>query len=82
MSLSEIFTCILFTLKDGDSASSLSPLVLMLDNIFGEENFPDIQSKLPLAQLEAISFCPVTCYFEEDTISHLPDKVSPESLFL
>lgn len=46
--------------------------VLVLYNTFGEENFPDIQSKSPLAQLEAISFCPVACYFGEGITSHQP----------
>ncbi|PKU44940.1 hypothetical protein llap_4753 [Limosa lapponica baueri] len=34
----------------------------MLENPFGEEIFPNIQSKPPLAQLEAVSFCPIACY--------------------
>ncbi|KAK4811287.1 hypothetical protein QYF61_023339 [Mycteria americana] len=41
--------------------------VPMLDNPLGEEKFPNIQSKPPLAQLEAISSCPITCYLGEET---------------
>ena len=43
----------------------------MLDHTFGEEIFPNIQSKPPLAQLEAVSSCPITCYLEEETDNHL-----------
>ena len=60
----------------------------MLDNPFSEEIFPNIQSKPPLVQLEAVSSCPVTCYLGEETDPHLPttsfqvavesSKVSPE----
>ncbi|KAK4812905.1 LOW QUALITY PROTEIN: hypothetical protein QYF61_027299 [Mycteria americana] len=39
----------------------------MLDNPFGEEIFPNIQSKPPLTQLEAISSCPMACYLGEET---------------
>ncbi|KAK4829131.1 hypothetical protein QYF61_002210 [Mycteria americana] len=45
--------------------------VPMLDNPLGEEKFPNIQSKPPLAQLEAISSCPITCYLEEETDPYL-----------
>ena len=64
----------------------------MLDNPFGEESFCNIQSKHPLAQLEAISFHPITCYLGEETNTHLAttsfqvavesDKVSPQPPFL
>ncbi|KAK4816497.1 hypothetical protein QYF61_017458 [Mycteria americana] len=43
----------------------------MLDNPFSEEKFPNIQSKPPLAQLEAISSRPVTCYLGKQTDPHL-----------
>ncbi|KAK4811014.1 hypothetical protein QYF61_015718 [Mycteria americana] len=66
--------------------------VPMLDNPFSEEKFPNIQSKPPLAQLEAISSCPITCYLEEETDPHLSttsfqvvvesNKVSPQPPFL
>ncbi|KAK4815422.1 hypothetical protein QYF61_001410 [Mycteria americana] len=64
----------------------------MLDNPLGEEKFPNIQSKPPLAQLEAISSCPITCYLGEETDPHLStpsfqvavesNKVSPQPPFL
>ncbi|KAK4823556.1 LOW QUALITY PROTEIN: hypothetical protein QYF61_003300 [Mycteria americana] len=64
----------------------------MLDNPFSEVKFPNIQSKPPLAQLEAISSCPITCYLGEETDPHLSttsfqgvvesDKVSPQPPFL
>ncbi|KAK4810824.1 hypothetical protein QYF61_008796 [Mycteria americana] len=45
--------------------------VTMLDNPLSEEKFPNIQSKPPLAQLEAISSRPITCYLGEETDPHL-----------
>ncbi|KAK4824024.1 hypothetical protein QYF61_009615 [Mycteria americana] len=45
--------------------------VPMLENPFSEGKFPNIQSKPPLAQLEAISSCPITCYLGEETDPHL-----------
>ncbi|KAK4811170.1 hypothetical protein QYF61_019801 [Mycteria americana] len=45
--------------------------VPMLDNPFSEEKFPNIQSKPPLGQLEAISSCPIACYLGEETDPHL-----------
>ncbi|KAK4824684.1 hypothetical protein QYF61_017408 [Mycteria americana] len=42
----------------------------MLENPFSEVTFPNIQSKPPLAQLEAISSHPVTCYLGEETDPH------------
>ncbi|KAK4829125.1 hypothetical protein QYF61_002204 [Mycteria americana] len=66
--------------------------VPMLDNPFTEVKFPNIQSKPPLAQLEAISSRPITCYLGEETNPHLStisfqgvvesDKVSPQPPFL
>ncbi|KAK4822538.1 hypothetical protein QYF61_015544 [Mycteria americana] len=66
--------------------------VPMLDNPFSEVKFPNIQSKPPLAQLEAISSCPITCNLGEETDPHLSttsfqgvvksDKVSPQPPFL
>jgi len=38
----------------------------MLDNPFGEGIFPNIQSKSPLVQLEAIASCPIASYLGED----------------
>ncbi|KAK4821927.1 hypothetical protein QYF61_004930 [Mycteria americana] len=64
----------------------------MLDNPFSEEKFPNIQSKPLLAQLEAISSRPITCYLGEETDPHLSttsfqvvvesDEVSPQPPFL
>ncbi|KAK4831914.1 hypothetical protein QYF61_020291 [Mycteria americana] len=72
-------------------AASTLP-VPMLDNLFGEEMFPNIQSKPPLTQLEAVSSHPITCYLGEETDPHLfttsfqvvveSDKVSPQPPFL
>ncbi|KAK4826255.1 hypothetical protein QYF61_006702 [Mycteria americana] len=45
--------------------------VPMLDHPFSEVKFPNIQSNPPLAQLEAISSCPITCYLGEETDPHL-----------
>ncbi|KAK4819569.1 hypothetical protein QYF61_007080, partial [Mycteria americana] len=66
--------------------------VPMLDNPLGEEKFPNIQSKPPLAQLEAISSCPMACYLGEETDPHLSttsfqvvvesNEVSPQPPFL
>ncbi|KAK4827587.1 hypothetical protein QYF61_019489 [Mycteria americana] len=66
--------------------------VPMLDNPFSEVKFPNTQSKPPLAQLEAISSCPITCYLGEETDPHLSTtsyqvvveskKVSPQPPFL
>ncbi|KAK4832389.1 hypothetical protein QYF61_022244 [Mycteria americana] len=46
--------------------------VPMLDNPLGEEKFPNIQSKPPLVQLEAISSCPITCYLGEHKTGQCP----------
>ncbi|KAK4816344.1 hypothetical protein QYF61_015658 [Mycteria americana] len=64
----------------------------MLDDTFGEEIVPHMQSKPPLAKLEAISSRPITCYLGEETDPHLSttsfqvviqsDKVSPQPPFL
>ena len=43
----------------------------MPDNPFSEEILPNIQLKFPLAQLEAISSCSITCYLGEETNTHL-----------
>ncbi|KAK4806245.1 hypothetical protein QYF61_013389 [Mycteria americana] len=61
--------------------------VPMLDNPVSEVKFPNIQSKPPLAQLEAISSGPITCYLGEETdpTSLQPpfsNKVSPQPPFL
>ena len=41
--------------------------VLMPDHSFSKEIFPNIQSKPPLTQLEAIASCPITSYMGEET---------------
>ncbi|KAK4828257.1 hypothetical protein QYF61_024864 [Mycteria americana] len=61
-------------------------------SLFPEEKFPNIQSKPPLVQLEAISSCPITCYQGEETDPHHSttsfqvvvesNKVSPQPPFL
>ncbi|KAK4831631.1 hypothetical protein QYF61_018571 [Mycteria americana] len=66
--------------------------VPMLDNPFSEVKFPNTQSKPPLAQLEAISSCPIICYLGKETDPHLSttsfqvvvesDEVSPQPPFL
>ncbi|KAK4823681.1 hypothetical protein QYF61_005652 [Mycteria americana] len=66
--------------------------VPMLDNPFSEVKFPNIQSKPPLVQLEAISSHPIACYLGEETDPHLSttsfqvlvesNKVSPQPPFL
>jgi len=43
----------------------------MFYNSFNEEIFPNIQSKYPLVQLEAVSTCPIACNLGEETHSHL-----------
>ena len=88
MSLSTTSTHLLNTSRDGDSTTSLGSLFQYFDNPFSEEIFPNIQSKPPLVQLEAIFSRPVTCYLGEETDTHLTttsfqvvvesDKVSPE----
>ncbi|KAK4827968.1 hypothetical protein QYF61_022670, partial [Mycteria americana] len=90
MSVSATSTCLLITSNDDDSTTSLGRPVQTLDNPFG--NFPNIQCEPPLAQLEAVSSCPITCYLEKETNPHLSttsfqvvigsDKVSPEPPFL
>ena len=60
----------------------------MLDNPFGEEILPNIQSKLPLVQLEAVSSHSITCSLGQEPNTHLAtasfqvvvesNKVSPQ----
>ncbi|KFQ12459.1 Ryanodine receptor 3, partial [Leptosomus discolor] len=61
---------------------------LLMINGLGIEISPNVQSKPPLLQLEAISSHPITCYLGEETNPHLTttsfqvlvesDKVSPQ----
>ncbi|KAK4815248.1 hypothetical protein QYF61_023695 [Mycteria americana] len=83
MSLSTTPAHLLNTSRDGDSAPSLGRLFQCLTTL---------SSKPPLAQLEAISSCPMACYLGEETNTHLAatsfqivvesDKVSPQPPFL
>ncbi|KAK4826991.1 hypothetical protein QYF61_013091 [Mycteria americana] len=71
------------TSRDGDSTTSLGSLFQCLITL---------SSKPPLAQLEAISSCSITCYLGEETDPHLStasfqvvvesDEVSPQPPFL
>jgi len=64
MSLSTTSKWFLNTCRDGDSTTSLGSL---FQCSFCKEVFPNIQPKLTLAQLKAISPLPVTCHPWEDT---------------
>ncbi|KAK4828653.1 hypothetical protein QYF61_000301 [Mycteria americana] len=66
-------TTVRFLILTGGMGIQLLPWqpVPMLNNPFGEEIFPNIQSKPPLAQLEAISSRPIACYLGEETDPHL-----------
>ena len=64
----------------------------MSENSFSKEIFPNIQSKPPLPQLDAISSHPITSYLTAETSTHLTTtpfqavvesgKVSPQPPFL
>jgi len=54
MSWIAVSTQFLNTSRDGDSTLPCGQLVPMLHNSFSKEIFPNIQSKPPLTQLEAI----------------------------
>ncbi|KAK4823893.1 hypothetical protein QYF61_007958 [Mycteria americana] len=56
--------------------------VPMPDNPFSEVKFPNIQSKPPLAQLEAISSSPIACYLGEETKETTPPHPPPSRLVL
>jgi len=61
MSLSTTSKWFLNTSRNGDSTTSLGSLFQCFTALFVKQPFPDIQPKLTLVQLEAISPCPVTC---------------------
>jgi len=92
MSLGATSTHLLNTFRSGDSTTSLGSLFQCLITLFGEEIFPNIQSKPPLTQLETVPFCPVACYLGEETDTHIitssfqivveNKKVSPQPPFL
>ncbi|KAK4806198.1 hypothetical protein QYF61_001121 [Mycteria americana] len=65
-----IFPSWLTEYSDGDSTTSLGSLFQCLPTL-SVKKFPNIQSKPPLAQLEAISSCPIACYLGEETNTHL-----------
>lgn len=65
MSLTATSSHLLNTSIVGDSATSLTSLVIMSDNRLGEEVFPNIQCKPFLLQLEAFSSHSATCYMGE-----------------
>ena len=67
MSLSTTSKRFLNTSRDGDSTTSLGSLIPVVNNPFCKEVLPDIQPKLTLAQLQAISPHPVTCHQWEET---------------
>ncbi|KAK4814535.1 hypothetical protein QYF61_022254 [Mycteria americana] len=81
-------TRLLNTSRDGDSNTSLGSLFQGLTTLSVKKIFPNIQSKPPMVQLEAISSCPITCYLGEETDPHLSttsfqvvvesNKVSPQ----
>lgn len=64
----------------------------MFNHPFSEEFHPDVQLEAPLAQLEAISTCPITCFLGKETNPLLPIpsfqvivesyKVTPKPPFL
>lgn len=63
--------CFLNTYRSGSSTTSLSILFQCLTTLSVWKCFPFIQSKPPLAQLEAISSHPTTCYLGEEADPHL-----------
>ena len=83
---------LLNTSRDGDSTTSLGSLFQCLTTLSVKTIFPNIQPKPPLAQHEAISSCPITCYLGEESNPLLAtasfqvvvesNKVPPEPPFL
>jgi len=86
MTLSSASIHLLNTSRDGDSTTSLGSLFPYFTTF--SVIFPNIQSKPPLMQHEAVSPCPIACYSGEETDLHLAttsfqvavesDKVSPQ----
>ena len=91
MSLSTTSKRFLNTSRDGDSTTSLGSLSQCLTTLSVKKVFPDIQPKLTLVQLQAISPHPVTCHQWEEinpalavsTFQILEEskKVSPQPSF-
>ena len=68
MALSTTPRWVLNTFRDGDRDGDLpGEPIPVFNNPFCKDVFPDIQPKPLLAQLEAISPCPVTCHKWEET---------------
>lgn len=66
-----------------DSTSALGSLFQGFASISLKNFFPNIQTKSPLAQIEAVSFCPVTRYLGEEADPHLvPASDILERIFL
>ena len=92
MSLSATPTHLLNTSRDGDPTTSLGSLLQCLITLPANKIFPNIQSKPPLAQLEAVSSHLITCYLGKETNAHLAttsfqvvvesNKVPPQPPFL
>lgn len=55
----------------GDSATALRSLFQDLTILLGKKIVPHVQPKLQVADLEAASSCPITCYSGEETTSYL-----------
>jgi len=70
MSLSTTSTHLFNTSRDCDSTTSLGSLFQCLTT-FSVKKFPNIQSKSPLPQLEALSSHLITCRLGEETDTHL-----------
>ena len=74
--------------REEAATASLGKPIPVPDHFFSKEIFPNIQSKPPLAQLQAIAFCPIASYLGEETNTCLTttsfqvvvesDKVSPQ----
>ena len=75
MSWSAISTRFLNTSRNGDSTTFLGSLFQRLYYSFNKEIFPNIQSKPPLTQFEAIASHSITCYLGEETNTHLNTTV-------
>lgn len=67
-SLSVISTHLLNTSMDEQSITSTGSPFQHLTTPFHEEIILNIQSKLPMVQLDIISSCPVTCHLRKDIL--------------
>lgn len=64
------------TPRDGYATISLGNLYQCLNTILEKKCL--LISKPPIAQLEAISSCPVASYLQEEADSHLPTTLFPD----